>query len=166
VDCTDSTDLRKVALSERGSDGHSKAAEMLIRRICPRTGTWTCTTYDQRDLGSTRLTAASSARSLGLSLDRVLCRRSTASLVAQDDDLKILGSVTASEQREQLDGAAQRQVGEFGQHQGWPPRGHKRLSIERQFGGNSSSEATPDFVHPSGGRGRRRPGRSHRAARL
>jgi hypothetical protein len=35
----------------------------------------------------------------------------------QDEDLKILGSITASEQREQLDGAAQRQVGEFGQHQ-------------------------------------------------
>ena len=44
-------------------------------------------------------------------------------LMAQDEDLKILGSITASEQREQLDGAAQREVGEFGQHQGWPPRG-------------------------------------------
>jgi hypothetical protein len=45
--------------------------------------------------------------------------------MVQDEDLKILGSVAASEQREQLDGAAQREVGEFGQHQRRPPRGRQ-----------------------------------------
>jgi hypothetical protein len=34
-------------------------------------------------------------------------------LVAQDQDLQVLGGVTASEQHQQLDGSAQRQVGEF-----------------------------------------------------
>jgi hypothetical protein len=37
--------------------------------------------------------------------------------VAQDKDLQVLGGVAAGEQGEQLDGAAQRQVGEFRQHQ-------------------------------------------------
>jgi len=39
-------------------------------------------------------------------------------LMAQDQDLQILGGVGTSEQREELDGAAQRQVGESWQHQG------------------------------------------------
>ena len=39
-------------------------------------------------------------------------------LVAQDQDLQILGGVTASEQHQQLDGPAQRQVGEVREHQG------------------------------------------------
>jgi hypothetical protein len=37
--------------------------------------------------------------------------------VAQDEDLQVLAGVAAAEQGEQLDGAAQRQVGEFRQHQ-------------------------------------------------
>ena len=40
-----------------------------------------------------------------------------AELVAQDEDLQVLGGFAAGEQHEQLDGAAQRQVGEFRQHQ-------------------------------------------------
>ena len=40
-----------------------------------------------------------------------------AELVAQDEDLQVLAGVAAAEQGEQLDGAAQRQVGEFRQHQ-------------------------------------------------
>ena len=39
-------------------------------------------------------------------------------LVTQDKDLKILGGVTAAELGEELDGAAQRQVGESWQHRG------------------------------------------------
>jgi hypothetical protein len=38
-------------------------------------------------------------------------------LVAQDEDLQVLGGVAAGQQGEQLDGAAQREVGEFRQHQ-------------------------------------------------
>jgi hypothetical protein len=38
-------------------------------------------------------------------------------LVAEDQDLQVLGGITAGEQHEQLDGAAQREVGEFRQHQ-------------------------------------------------
>jgi hypothetical protein len=34
-------------------------------------------------------------------------------LVAEHQDLKVLGAITASEQCEQLDGAAQREVGEL-----------------------------------------------------
>jgi hypothetical protein len=43
-------------------------------------------------------------------------------LVAQDKDLQILGGVAGVEQGEQLDGAAQGQVGESRQHAGWPPQ--------------------------------------------
>jgi hypothetical protein len=43
-------------------------------------------------------------------------------LVAQDEDLQVLGGVPAGEQGEQLDGVAQREVGEFRQHPGWPPQ--------------------------------------------
>ena len=43
-------------------------------------------------------------------------------LVAQHQDLEVLGGVAAGEQREQLDGAAQGQVGESRQHAGWPPK--------------------------------------------
>jgi hypothetical protein len=39
-----------------------------------------------------------------------------AKLVAQHQDLEVLGGVAAGEQCEQLDGAAQGQVGESGQH--------------------------------------------------
>jgi hypothetical protein len=42
-------------------------------------------------------------------------------LLAQDQDLEILGGVTASEQHQQLDGPAQRHVREFGDHQGGLP---------------------------------------------
>src|SRR5919198_366906 len=38
-------------------------------------------------------------------------------LVAQHQDLQVLGGVAADQQGEQLDGAAQREVGEFGEHQ-------------------------------------------------
>jgi hypothetical protein len=38
--------------------------------------------------------------------------------VAQHQDLQVLGSVTPCERREQLDGAAERQVGEFREHPG------------------------------------------------
>ena len=43
-------------------------------------------------------------------------------LVAQDEELQVLGGVAAGEQGEQLDGAAQGQVGESRQHEGWPPQ--------------------------------------------
>jgi hypothetical protein len=36
--------------------------------------------------------------------------------MAQNEDLKILGGIAAGQEGEQLDGAAQRQVGESGQH--------------------------------------------------
>jgi hypothetical protein len=39
-----------------------------------------------------------------------------AKLVAQHEDLQVLGGVAAGEHREQLDGAAERQVGEFREH--------------------------------------------------
>jgi hypothetical protein len=39
-------------------------------------------------------------------------------LVAEDEDLQILGGVVMGEQGEELDGAAERQVGELRQHPG------------------------------------------------
>jgi hypothetical protein len=39
-----------------------------------------------------------------------------AKLVAKHQDLQVLGSITPCERREQLDGAAERQVGEFREH--------------------------------------------------
>jgi hypothetical protein len=41
--------------------------------------------------------------------------------VAEDEDLQVLGGIAAREQHEQSDGSAQRQVGEFGEHQGGLP---------------------------------------------
>jgi hypothetical protein len=38
--------------------------------------------------------------------------------MAEDEELQVLGSVAAGEQHEQLDGATQRNVSEFRQHQG------------------------------------------------
>jgi hypothetical protein len=38
-------------------------------------------------------------------------------LVAQHQDLQVVGGVAAGEQHQQLDGAAQRQVGQLRQHQ-------------------------------------------------
>jgi hypothetical protein len=43
-------------------------------------------------------------------------------LVAEDEDLEVLGGVAAGDEGEQLDGAAQREVGKSWQHRGWPPR--------------------------------------------
>jgi hypothetical protein len=68
------------------------------------------------------------------SLGRGSWRRSTVKLVAQDEDLQILGSSAAAEQGEQLDRAAQGEVGEFRQHRvafmtrGW---GQQRHGTER-----------------------------------
>jgi hypothetical protein len=39
-------------------------------------------------------------------------------LMAEDEELQVLGGVAAGEQHEQLDGATQRNVGEFREHQG------------------------------------------------
>jgi hypothetical protein len=57
-------------------------------------------------------------------------------LLAQDQDLQVLGGVTASKQREQLDGASQREVGEFRQHPGWPPRSGSRSATLPSRGSN------------------------------
>jgi hypothetical protein len=56
--------------------------------------------HDQRERGSARLSAAIRARSAGSSLGREICRRRTVSLVAQDEQLKVLGGATAREQGE------------------------------------------------------------------
>jgi hypothetical protein len=47
-----------------------------------------------------------------------------AKLVAQNEDLKVVGGVAAREHREQLDAAAERQVGEFREH----PSGLRAIS--------------------------------------
>ena len=52
-------------------------------------------------------------------------------LVAQNEDLKILGGIAAGEEGEQLDGLAQRQVGKSWQH--W---GGLRGRLQRRYGSN------------------------------
>jgi hypothetical protein len=74
------------------------------------------------DLGRTRLAAASRARSAGWSFGPWGLAAQDGELLAQDQDLQVLGGVAASKQREQLDGATEREVGELRQHPGWPPR--------------------------------------------
>jgi hypothetical protein len=39
-------------------------------------------------------------------------------LMAEDEELQVLGGVAAGEQHQRLDGAAQREVGQFRQHRG------------------------------------------------
>jgi hypothetical protein len=63
-----------------------------------------------------RLTAASSARSAGVELGAWSLVAEHGELMAQDEDLEVLGGIAAGEEGEQLDGAAQRQVGESWQH--------------------------------------------------
>jgi hypothetical protein len=54
----------------------------------------------------------------------------------QDEDLKVLSSVTASKQHEQVEGAAECEVGEFGQDQGGLRRVDRAHSVELQSGVN------------------------------
>jgi hypothetical protein len=69
--------------------------------------------HDQRARGSARLIAASRARSVGSNLGSWNLAAQHSQLVAQHQDLQVLGGVAADQQDEQLDGAAQRLVGEF-----------------------------------------------------
>jgi hypothetical protein len=73
---------------------------------------------------------------VGPSLGRGALAAEHGELLAQDEDLKVLSSVTASKQHEQLDGAAQREVGEFGQDQGGLRRVDRAHSVELQSGVN------------------------------
>ncbi len=106
--------------------------------------------HDQRALGSTRLTAASRARpgrfqpgTWGLATEH-------GELVAQDQEFQVLGSIAAGEQGQELDGAAQGQVGESGQHAGWPPQRRLRTGARyRLVIGTRSSQAVPHFPHPT-----------------
>jgi hypothetical protein len=72
-------------------------------------------------------------------------------LMVQNEDLKILGSVAASEQREQLDGTAQCEVGEFGRHQRWPPRGRQRAQCRAAVWREPAAQRPPPTLrtlHP------------------
>ncbi len=57
-------------------------------------------------------------------------------LVAQDEDLQVLGGVTAGEQHEQLDGTAQHEVGELRQHQDGLPGRSSRVPPYRAVDAN------------------------------
>jgi hypothetical protein len=73
-------------------------------------------------------------------------------LVTQDKDLQILGGVPAGEQGEQLDGAAQREVGEIRQHQGFLSSGSRSATVPTHASRNPSSRLTSEFAHPTGAR--------------
>jgi hypothetical protein len=98
-------------------------------------------------------------------------------LVAQNEDLQILGGIAAGEQGEQPDGAAQRQVSESWEHRAATSamgQGRVRVPATRRL--NPQATARSEFLHPTGRqRGRslvavrhpdsgQRPG--HRAAEL
>jgi hypothetical protein len=68
-------------------------------------------------------------------------------LVAQDEDLQVLGGVAAGEQGEQLDGTAQREVGESRQDKGsseWEQKRHRTNPAPR----NPSSRLTSRVCVP------------------
>jgi IS6 family transposase len=70
--------------------------------------------------------------------------------VAQDEDLQVLGGFAAGEQHEQLYGAAQREVGEFRQHQGDLCGGLVEAPRYRAAAGaNWQLTATSEFAHPT-----------------
>jgi len=72
-------------------------------------------------------------------------------LVAQDEDLQVLGGVAAGEQHEQLDRAAQREVGEFRQHQDdLCGRLVEAPRYRAVAGANWQLTATSEFAHPTG----------------
>jgi hypothetical protein len=74
-----------------------------------------------------------------------------AELVTQDEKFQVLGGITAGGQHEQLDRAAQRQVGKFRQHQvAFVMRGNRRHRTESRLPRTRSSEAAFDFPHPTG----------------
>ena len=79
----------------------SKARGEMIRRIWP---SW--------PLGSTRASAARTARSAQDSLGVFTWRCSTATLVTQDEDLGVLGAVGAGGQGKPAEYPEHRQVGE------------------------------------------------------
>jgi hypothetical protein len=73
-------------------------------------------------------------------------------LVAQHEDFQVLGGLATSQQHEQLDRAAERQVGELRQRRVVSERSaeasHYRGVVER----TASSEAMSAFAHPTGTR--------------
>jgi hypothetical protein len=69
-------------------------------------------------------------------------------LVAQDEDLQVLAGVAAAEQGEHLNGAAQREGGEFRQHQGDLAVGWlKRHATEPRPARTGSSQLTSEFAY-------------------
>jgi hypothetical protein len=64
-------------------------------------------------------------------------------LVAQNEDLKLLGGIAAGEEGEQLGGAAQRQVGKSWQH--W---GGLRRRLQRRHGSKPRSIRSPQVKGP------------------
>jgi hypothetical protein len=107
--------------------------------------------HDQRERGRTRLTAASSARSAGVQPSWWELAAQDGELVAEHQDLKVLGGVTAGHQAEQLDGAAQREGGEVRQHPGRPPKDRQRPQrTELSSHTNQQVQAAFEFPYPSG----------------
>jgi hypothetical protein len=78
-------------------------------------------------------------------------------LVAQDEDLQVLGGVVMGDSGQELDGAAQRQVGESWQHLGGGLRdGIRGTSQYRPYRPNPQASDQSEFLSPRG-RPRKRP---------
>ena len=136
------------------------------RRPCPRRGKihdpairWRCQRssvsgltkkQDQRDRGSTRLIAASRARSVGSKPGPWNLATQDGELVAQHQDLQVLGGVATGQERERLDGAAQCEVGELCEHVG---NLRSRVAEMHHISARSRtgcSAAMYEFAHPTG----------------
>jgi hypothetical protein len=86
-------------------------------------------------------------------------------LMAQHQDLQVLGGGTSSEQREELEGAAEREVEEPGQHAGSLRGGLGELAHDTGTSIRTrSSHAMPQFPHPTGAGPLRHP--RHRGRRV
>src|SRR5829696_9383651 len=70
--------------------------------------------------------------------------------MAKHQDLEILGGIAAGEEREQLDGAAQGQIGESGSTQGNLQSGVRACGRYPSSTRTRSSQALSQLTHPTG----------------
>jgi hypothetical protein len=71
-------------------------------------------------------------------------------VVTEDQNLEVLGGVTPGEQGEQLDGAAQREIGEFRQHQMTSEMGDRSATLaSRSRRARAAQRPHPKFASPT-----------------
>jgi hypothetical protein len=122
----------------------------------PKRSVWTVLVglhEDARPAGVRQCPAERPEQGAGGGLEPGACYLPTqhGELVAEHQDLQVLGGVAAGQQDDQLDRAAECQIGELRQYAGSlrdesVEASHYRAMVER----TGSSEAISDFTHPTG----------------